>query len=291
MTLRQLEFFRAVADEKSILKAARKMNMAQPPVSRQIELLEEELSVKLFFRSNRGVQLTEAGEAFYKQLDRVFDSVNALKDSITLPGQTVTGTVRIGILYSAVSQALERIERYHAAYPAVQLYLQLGTPTVLQELLESGELDILFTRGNFDVTAYGQVSLGEDPLELIMIRATDPAPDLDTVPIQALEGRPLCLLRMNDLSGYNDYLLAECRKQDVSPSIVCQCYDTPMAMQMVQAGFGMSFLPRSILSTHPYSGIYSKPVEGISVLSRPVMLRNTLRYEPRAVQLFAEECL
>lgn len=289
MTLRQLEFFRTVADEKSILKAAKKMNMAQPPVSRQVELLEEELGAKLFFRSNRGVQLTEAGEAFYKRLDDVFDSLGALRDSVSLPGQTVTGTVRIGILYSAVSQALERIERYHATYPDVQLYLQLGTPTVLQELLESGELDILFTRGNYDIGASGQVSLGEDPLELIMIRETDPAPEKDTVPIRALENRPLCLLRMNDLSGYNDFLLAECRRQGVSPNIVCQCYDTPMAMQMVQAGFGMSFLPRSILSTHPGSGIYSKPVEGIGVLSRPVMLRNMLRYEPRAVQLFAED--
>ena len=291
MTLRQLEFFRVVADEKSILKAARKMNMAQPPVSRQIELLEEELGVKLFFRSNRGVQLTEAGDAFYKQLDTVFDSVYALKDSVRLPDQIVTGTVRIGILYSAVSQALERIERYHAAYPAVQLYLQLGTPTVLQDLLDNGELDILFTRDNYDVNTSRQVSLGEDPLELIMIRETDPVPNLDTVPIRELEKRPLCLLRMNDLSGYNDYLLAECRKQNVSPNIVCQCYDTPMAMQMVQAGFGLSFLPRSILSTHPNSGIYSKPVEGISVLSHPVMLRNNTRYEPRAVQLFAESYL
>lgn len=290
MTLKQLEFFRAVAEDKSILKAARKMNMAQPPVSRQIELLEEELGAKLFFRSNRGVQLTEAGEAFYKQLDSVFDSLEALKDSVSLPGSAVTGTVRIGILYSSVSQALERIERYHAAYPAVQLYLQLGTPTVLQELLEAGELDILFTRGNYDVNTSRQIPLGEDPLELIMIGDTDPAPELETVPIQRLEKRPLCLLRMNDLSGYNDYLLAECRKQGVSPNVVCQCYDTPMAMQMVQAGFGISFLPRSILSTHPNSGIYSKPVEGINVLSSPVLLRNNTHYEPRAVQLFVDLC-
>lgn len=290
MTLRQLEFFRAVAEEKSILRAAGKLNMAQPPVSRQIELLEEELNVKLFFRSNRGVQLTEAGEAFYKNLDRVFDSMNALKDSVSLPGMKVTGTVRIGILYSAVSQALERIERYHALYPAVELYLQLGTPAVLQELLEAGELDILFTRGNPDTNISGQVALEKDPLELIMIRETDPVPESATVPIRALEQRPLCLLRMNDLSGYNDHLLAECRKQGIQPNIVCQCYDTPMAMQMVQAGFGLSFLPRSILSTHPNSGIYSKPVQGISVLSHPVMLRNPLRYEPRAVQLFADSC-
>lgn len=291
MTFRQLELFQAAAEEKSILKAARKMNMAQPPVSRQIELLEKELNARLFFRSNHGVQLTEAGEAFYKQLDTVFDSLSALRDSVILPGKAVTGTVRIGILYSSVSQALEKIERYHAEYPAVELYLQLGTPTVLEELLEAGELDILFTRGNYDVNTSRQIPLGEDPLELIMIRATDPAPELDAVPIHRLEQRPLCLLRMNDLSGYNDHLLAECRKQGVSPNIVCQCYDTPMAMQMVQAGFGISFLPRSILSTHPDSGIYSKPVEGIHVLSCPVLLRNNTRYETRAVQLFARMCL
>ena len=287
MTLKQLLFFRTAAEEKSILRAAQRLNMAQPPVSRQIELLEEELGTKLLYRTNRGVGLTEAGEAFYRSLGTVFDALNALRESVQTEDETVSGTVRIGVLYSVVSYALKKIEKYHAAYPAVKLYVRLGTPDELQQLLRQGELDVVFLRSLSDKDTQG-LPLGTDPLELIMVPATDPAPGLAAVPVKKLHKCPLCLLRMNDLTGYNEYLLSECRKNGVEPDIVSECYDTPMAMQMVQAGLGLSFLPRSILSTHPYSGIYAKPVEGVSVLSRPMLIKSTQPYLPRAVRLFME---
>ena len=114
--------------------------------------------------------------------------------------------------------------------------------------------------------------LGEDALELIMTAATDPAPELDAVPIERLRGVPMCLLRSDDLWGYNDYLMKECRRSGFEPNVPCQCYDTPMAMQLVRSGFGISFLPHSIVETHPNSGIYAKPLRGIPAKSYPVLV-------------------
>ena len=114
--------------------------------------------------------------------------------------------------------------------------------------------------------------LGEDALELIMTAATDPAPELDAVPIERLRGVPMCLLRSDDLWGYNDYLMKECRRSGFEPNVPCQCYDTPMAMQLVRSGFGISFLPHSIVETHPISGIYAKPLRGIPAKSYPVLV-------------------
>ena len=82
----------------------------------------------------------------------------------------------------------------------------------------------------------------------------------------------MCLLRSDDLWGYNDYLMKECRRSGFEPNVPCQCYDTPMAMQLVRSGFGISFLPHSIVETHPNSGIYAKPLRGIPAKSYPVLV-------------------
>ena len=72
----------------------------------------------------------------------------------------------------------------------------------------------------------------------------DPAPELSEVPIERLEGVPMCLLRSDDLWSYNDFLVQECQRSGFTPNVTCHCYDTPMAMQMVLSGFGISFLPQ-----------------------------------------------
>ena len=75
----------------------------------------------------------------------------------------------------------------------------------------------------------------------------------------------------NPLSHTNN-LKNECQRAGFSLEVVCQCYDTPMAMQLVQAGFGVSYLPRSIVKTMPDSGIYTKPVQGLAARSYPVLV-------------------
>ena len=72
MKIRQLEYFCAVAEEKSISAAARELHVAQPPISRQIAQLEEELGVQLFLRGSKGMSLTDAGQSLYQQTQQIF---------------------------------------------------------------------------------------------------------------------------------------------------------------------------------------------------------------------------
>ena len=172
--------------------------------------------------------------------------------------------------------ALHYLEAYHARYPKVEFYIRLGSPQDLLNDLDRGELHVLFLRRSTQESgSLHERILGEDALELIMTAATDPAPELDAVPIERLRGVPMCLLRSDDLWGYNDYLMKECRRSGFEPNVPCQCYDTPMAMQLVRSGFGISFLPHSIVETHPNSGIYAKPLRGIPAL-RAALHRGSL---------------
>ena len=96
----------------------------------------------------------------------------------------------------------------------------------------------------------------------------------------------MCLLRSDDLWGYTDALVKECQRCDFSPNIVCQCYDTPMAMQLVQSGFGVSFLPESIVKTMPRSGIYAKAIQGLSEWFYVVLAYDTSAYHSGSVERF-----
>ena len=82
MNFRQLEYFITVAETKNISAAARKIHMAQPPLSRQLQLLEEELDTKLFIRSNKGIELTDAGRNLYLEARNLFAKVEEIKENV-----------------------------------------------------------------------------------------------------------------------------------------------------------------------------------------------------------------
>lgn len=261
--------------------------MAQPPISRQLALLEDELGVCLFLRTNKGVELTEAGRSLYQQSQNLFQDMRTIVDSVRDIDAGMRGLLKIGMIYSNISIALQYLKEYRAQYPQVELYVRLGSPGDLLEDLNKGDLHLLFLRSSSERgSGLHERILGEDPLELVMIRELDPAPDQASVPLEALKGVPMCLLRSDDLWGYSSYLIKECQRQGFTPNATFRCYDTPMVMQLVQAGFGISYLPRSIVETQPHSGLYTKPIQGISILSYPTLVWSSNLYYASCVKRF-----
>lgn len=287
MNFKQLEYFSAVAEAKSISMAARSLHVAQPPVSRQISMLEDELGVVLFLRTNKGIELTEAGRCLYEQSQDMFQNIRKMADSVRDVNAGMKGRLKLGVIYSDIPVAMEYLKKYHSLYPQVELYIRLGSPEDLLDDLNKGELHVLFLRSQTEIsTELHEKVLGEDPLELVMTAVTDPSPGQDQVPIEALRDVPMCLLRSDDLWSYRNHLVSQCERAGFTPNIVCQCYDTPMAMQLVQSGFGVSFLPRSIVETHPNSGIYAKPIMGITAKSYPTMIWSDSNYYANCVKQF-----
>ena len=289
MNFKQLEYFAAVAEEGSISGASRALHVAQPPISRQLALLEDELGVTLFLRTNRGVALTEAGRCLYQRSRQMFQSLRTMADSVREVDAGARGQLKLGIIYSDVQIATQLLKGYHEKYPQVELYVRMGAPGDLLDDLGRGELHVLFLRSQSG-RSFGlrERVLGEDPLELVMCPETDPAPGQAAVPIQALRDVPMCLLRSDDLWGYGRDLLEECRRAGFAPSVACHCYDTPMEMQMVQAGFGVGFLPRSIVAAHPGSPVYTKPVLEFNAKSYPILVWEDDPYQSGCVRRFLE---
>ena len=134
MTIRQLEYFCATAEEGSVSAAARRLHVAQPPISRQIALLEEEFGTALFRRGNKGMKLTEAGEGLYQQGRQYIADMAQLTEQVRSLGAGVRGMVRVGTLYSAIPYAMPYLQAFRDAYPQVELYIRMGSPQVSHRL-------------------------------------------------------------------------------------------------------------------------------------------------------------
>ena len=289
MKLQQLEYFCAVAEEGSISGASRRLHVAQPPVSRQIALLEDELGTALFLRGSKGVRLTQAGQSLYQESRMLMQGMENMVTNIKNIDQGIMGTLKIGIIYSVVPYAMDYLRRYHERYPKVDLRVDIGTPQQLIEQLRQGSLHAIFIRsGATGQYGFNEYILSEDPLELITTKELDPAPEKDTIPIEMLRDAPFCLLRSDDIWGYSNFLSDECLRHGFRPRIVCQCYSTHIAVQMILAGFGMSFLPRSITATVPGSGLYSKPIEGLTAMSSSILVWNENTFMSHCGRLFVE---
>ena len=154
MNFKQLEYFSAVAEAGSISGASRELHVAQPPISRQLALLEDELGVTLFLRNNKGIVLTEAGRCIYQQSQQMFQSLRAMADSVRDISAGVRGYLKVGIIYSNVQIATSLLKEYHKRVPQVELYVRMGSPGDLLEDLEQGELHVLFLRSRSERT-YG----------------------------------------------------------------------------------------------------------------------------------------
>ena len=146
MELRHLKYFVTVAEEQSFTKAAEKLFIAQPPLSRQIQNLENEFGVLLFERGSRPLQLTEAGEFFYQHAVKLLANAEEIK-SMTKRVGMVERTVRIGFVGSLLYGLLSRIVYlYRQRYPQLKIELIEMTTTHQIPALKEGRIDVGFGR-------------------------------------------------------------------------------------------------------------------------------------------------
>ncbi len=287
MNLKQLTYFMAAAEQHNITGAAKKLHMAQPPLSRQLTLLEEELAVTLFKRSNKGIDLTPAGQLLYEKSVVLFKDIAEMMEMVRETDSGIRGVINIGTFFSDVPFFIDKMRYIREHYPLIQFKIHHGTPIDLVDALEQNEVDLLFMRTpTCDLRGFHSVLLEADPLELVMHKDLDPQPDQSEIDILTLKGIPMCMLRSGKYWGYNEYLVNECERHGFSPTIVCQCTDSSIVMQLVQLKMGLSYQPRSIVSVLNIKDVYSKPIKNFEMKTYPSLIWNSHMYLSRSVKLF-----
>ncbi len=156
MDIRQLKYFVAVANERNFTRASEVLHIAQPPLSRQIQLLEEELGVQLILRNSRPLRLTEAGRVFYEQALQIINRLDQLKTATRQIGLQQRETVSIGFVPSTLYGGLPMLVRkLRQHYPDVDIQPVELTSTQQIGALKSGRIDVGFgrIRGNDSTVA------------------------------------------------------------------------------------------------------------------------------------------
>jgi DNA-binding transcriptional LysR family regulator len=148
--IRQLRYFLAVAEELHFGRAARRLHMAQPPLSQQIRRLEETIGYPLFFRTSRAVRLTPAGEFLLVRTRQILGKMHNDLESVRAVARGETGTLNLGFVGSAMLTSLPSIlSRYRKLYPKVDLKLKEYYTSRLIEALLDGEVDVNDRDGSF----------------------------------------------------------------------------------------------------------------------------------------------
>jgi LysR family transcriptional regulator, salicylic acid-responsive activator of bsdBCD len=141
MDMRQLKYFLTIAQEGQITRAAKLLNMEQPPLSRQLKLMEEELGVLLFDRTGKRLKLTDAGELLKQKAELLLLQFNETIKEVKEREEGVRGVLSIGSVVSCISLLPQRIERYRKRFPEVTFKILEGDHFYLGELLEKRTID------------------------------------------------------------------------------------------------------------------------------------------------------
>ncbi len=260
MELRHLRYALAIAEERHFTRAAAKLGIAQPPLSQQIKVLEDELGVRLFHRMTRGVELTEAGVAFMPLAQAALQAADQAGEAARRAAKGEIGGISIGFTSSASfnPRVPHIIGRFRESYPGLKITLEEKTTAKLLESLQSATLDVAFLRPTLGETD-GLVSRRLPDEDLwIALPARHRLAGVDTLALVELAGDPFILYpRANGRLLY-DSIIAACRNAGFSPRIAQEAPQMASTVNLVAAGVGVALVPESLCRLHAQGVTYAR---------------------------------
>jgi DNA-binding transcriptional LysR family regulator len=246
MDLRQFRYFATVARERNFTRAAEILHIAQPPLSRQIQLLEEELGVALIDRKSRPIKLTDAGRLFYEQALQVLGRVDQMKDATRRVGMNRNRVLSIGFVASTLYGGLPPLVR-KLRQKAPELDIQLLEMLSIQQnqALKEGRIDLGFGRlRHSDPNITGTV-LREERLVAALPLDTPLARQDTPLPFSALAGQRLIVYPKEPRPSYADQVLGLLQDEDVHLSEILEVREIQTALGLVAAESGICIIPSS----------------------------------------------
>ncbi|MDP5238762.1 LysR substrate-binding domain-containing protein [Uliginosibacterium sp. 31-16] len=258
MEIRQLKYFIAVAEERNISRAAARLHLSQPPLTRQIQALEEQMGVALFKRTPWGVELTDAGRTFLEHARHIASSMELASEQARRAGKGQIGRIDIGVFGSAMLSIVPQIlNSFSASHPGVELALHSAAKGPQIEALHRGRIMIAFDR-----------YLPETPelcVETVCAEAVYVA--LNTRhPLAAQEQVGVEQLRNELLIGEQDSSVFTATRalflhHGFEPHTLQKAADMISAAVMVAGGFGTALVPDSVRSLQLPNVVY-RPLAG-----------------------------
>ena len=270
MELRHLRYFIAVAEERSFSGAAERLYISQPPLSRQVKQLEEEIGVVLIDRNQRPLKLTEAGIFFYEHAIQIVKKSDNLR-TMTMRKGAFDGSITIGFVGSILYGTLPKvISRFRKVYPNIQIKLHELNSWQQTQALTSGKIDVGFGRLFFDDASVRRILLREESLVVAVPADHSLLQQLGTLSISDLSDENLLLYPKAPRPSFIDYILELFSDRNIEPSSFSEVSELHVALGLVAAGLGITIVPKSLEHLREKEIIYIPFEDGL--LTSPVIM-------------------
>lgn len=282
MDIKQLYYFTAIVEEKTISGAARKLHISQPPLSTAIKQLERELGTTLFVRGNRSIYLTDSGKLLYSQACSIIklyeNAIESIKDSTN----GVKGTLKIGVISSTENIFLDKFAlQFHELYPDIRFELYEGNTYELIDMLNSRIIEVAFVR-----TPYTP-----NDLEFFTIASEHLVAFGDKRFFEDIKEDPICYsdLGQKPLVVYRRWLSIikqEFQKREINPYFTCINDDARTSIAWIQKGMGIGILPESSSRMLHNSNIAIKHFKDFDITTNIVCMFTPENFRSAAAQIF-----
>ncbi len=267
LELRHLRYFTTLAEELHFGRAAARLGIAQPPLSQQIRRLESLLGSRLFDRTSRRVQLTDAGRAFLAEAKRVLLGVEGAIEAARRAGRGETGELRVAFAATVMFLELPRIIReFRDRFPQVHLDLR-EMPTGPQfTALRTGEIDLGFVREPGPEPELEIVTVMREPLRIAVPKG-HPLASRATLAVRHLAEEPFVLFPEELAPGLYAQVIGLCRSAGFTPRVVEESRELYTSVSLVEAGVGVSILPASVEKLG-WKGVRYRPIPSAAAETR-----------------------
>ena len=245
MDLRHLRYFIAVAEEENIGRAANRLHISQPPLTRQIQQLEDELGVRLFRRTPKGMELTQAGELVLEEARNIRAVVEQATERTQRAGQGKLGRLDVAIFGSAILDAIPKLLlSFKNTHPEVKVVLHTMTKAEQIDALRQRRITVGFNRMLGPLAEIGTELVTTEAL-LLAVHERDPLSALPAIPFRALADNPMVLFPTGARPNFVDKVMALCHERGFEPLVSQEVGDAVTGVALVASGFGVCLVPES----------------------------------------------
>jgi DNA-binding transcriptional LysR family regulator len=291
MELRHLRYFQAVAEELSFSKAARRLRIAQPALSRAVQEMEREIGTQLIERERKSPRLTPAGAVLLHETGLILERLEESMRRVRRTAKGEEGELKLGYIGPPTRMFLARLlKEYGKRFPRVTVILEERTPERVWEMVSKGRLSVGLTRPVLAHEALGlQTLLLREEKFCAAVPKDHPLAKMTSLPWKKLAGEPLIILARREGAGSHDAIRVACDEVGFEPKVKHTPSLIGTILQYVEAGAGVGIVPESTVSknialiplkpqqTIPLVMVWAKDGDDPAVVAFRELLREWLR--------------
>lgn len=262
MDIRVLQYFLAVAREESITRAAETLHMTQPPLSRQLKDLENEVGKQLLIRGSKKVTLTEDGMLLRKRAEEMIALIEKTKSELSSSDENIIGEIYMGSgeteAVSTIAKVAKNLQKEH---PLIRYHIYSGDAEHIVERLDKGLIDFGLLVEPFDNSKYDFIRLPVKDTWGVLMRKDSPLAEKKSICAEDLWDKPLIISHQTTISNE---MFAWLRK-DISQLNIIATYDLIYnASRFVKMGFGYAITLDKLINTSGNSNLCFRPLYPVS---------------------------